>query len=58
MRAFVDNEVLPVEREHLRAGEPIPAETLLDLREEARTRDLYAPQVDSEEVEHLVRFGE
>ncbi|PSP75478.1 acyl-CoA dehydrogenase [Halobacteriales archaeon QS_1_68_20] len=47
VRAFVDEEVIPVEREVLGDG-PVSDEQVRRLRDEARERDLYAPQVDEE----------
>jgi acyl-CoA dehydrogenase len=47
VRQFVDEEVVPVERDLLGEG-PVSAETLDELRAEARGRDLYAPQVPEE----------
>ena len=44
VRTFIDDEVLPVEREHL-GGEPVSGETVARLREQARERDVYAPQI-------------
>ncbi|NHN57645.1 MULTISPECIES: acyl-CoA dehydrogenase family protein [Halorussus] len=46
-RTFVREEVVPVEREYLGAG-PVPSEVLADLREAARERDVYAPQIPEE----------
>jgi acyl-CoA dehydrogenase len=46
-REFIDDEVIPVEREWLGKG-PITEEALEPLREEARERGLYAPQVSAE----------
>ncbi|MFC7157169.1 acyl-CoA dehydrogenase family protein [Halomarina halobia] len=43
-RAFVDEVVIPRERE-LEGGETVAAETIADLREEARERDIYCPQI-------------
>ncbi|MDS0295078.1 acyl-CoA dehydrogenase family protein [Halogeometricum luteum] len=47
VRAFVDDCVVPVEREYLGDG-PVPDEEIAALREEARDRDLYAPQMPEE----------
>ena len=47
VREFVDEVVVPVEREVLGSG-PVSEKTLADLRDEARARDLYAPQVAEE----------
>ena len=46
-RAFVDEVVVPAERDHL-GGDPVSAETVADLRAEARERGLYCPQIDEE----------
>ncbi len=46
-RAFVDDVVLPVEREYL-GGETVDEDTIADLREQAREHDLYAPQIHEE----------
>jgi len=46
-RAFVDDVVVPVEREHLGRG-PVPEAVLADLRAEAREHDLYGPQLPAE----------
>ncbi|MDS0477011.1 acyl-CoA dehydrogenase family protein [Natrinema sp. 1APR25-10V2] len=46
-RAFVDEEVIPRERE-LEGGTKVPDDVISDLREEARERGLYAPQIDEE----------
>ncbi|WP_363464577.1 acyl-CoA dehydrogenase family protein [Halogeometricum borinquense] len=47
VRAFVDERVIPVERDYLGDG-PVPDEEIAALREEARERDLYAPQIPAE----------
>ncbi|RBI62306.1 acyl-CoA dehydrogenase [halophilic archaeon] len=47
VRTFVDEVVVPVEREILGEG-PVSDETVSRLREEARDRELYAPQVPEE----------
>ncbi|WP_265108148.1 acyl-CoA dehydrogenase family protein [Halosolutus halophilus] len=47
VREFVDDEVIPVEREWLGDG-PVPDDVIEDLREKARERDLYAPQIPAE----------
>jgi acyl-CoA dehydrogenase len=47
VRTFVDEVVIPTERRWLGDG-PVPAEVLADLRDQARERELYAPQVDEE----------
>lgn len=46
-RAFVDEVVVPAEREVLGSG-PVSQETIEELREEARARDLYGPQLPAE----------
>ena len=46
-REFVDEVVLPVEREYLGRG-PVPGDEIERLRDAARERDLYAPQVPEE----------
>ena len=46
-RAFMDEVVLPTERVQP-GGEPVDEETIADLRDEARDRDLYAPQIAEE----------
>jgi acyl-CoA dehydrogenase len=47
VRTFVREEVVPVEREYLGEG-PVPEASLRELQEEARERDLYAPQIPEE----------
>lgn len=47
VRAFVDDCVIPVERDYLGDG-PVPDEEIAALREEARDRNLYAPQMPEE----------
>ncbi|UPV98900.1 acyl-CoA dehydrogenase family protein [Halorussus gelatinilyticus] len=47
VESFVREEVVPVERDHLGEGR-VPDETVRELRELARERDLYAPQVPEE----------
>jgi acyl-CoA dehydrogenase len=47
VRRFVDETVIPVERDYLGDG-PVDPEAVADLRAEARERGLYAPQVDEE----------
>ncbi|WP_224447963.1 acyl-CoA dehydrogenase family protein [Haloprofundus salilacus] len=47
VREFVDETVIPVERDLLGEG-PVTDEQLAVLREEARERDIYAPQVSTE----------
>jgi acyl-CoA dehydrogenase len=44
-REFFDDIVLPVEREHVGTGEQLSMDTIEDLREEARERDLFMPQI-------------
>jgi len=46
-REFVDEVVIPQERE-LEGGTEVPADVIADLREEARKRNLYAPQIGEE----------
>ncbi len=46
-RSFIDEVVIPTEREHLGGGE-VDASVIENLRKEARDRDLYAPQVPTE----------
>ncbi len=46
-RAFVDEVVIPKERE-MTGGTKADAETIAELREEAQSRDLYAPQISEE----------
>ncbi len=46
-RDFVNEIVIPVEREHL-GTEPVPPGTVEDLRDEARDRDIYGPQLPTE----------
>jgi len=46
-REFVDEEVIPVEREVLGDG-PVSDERLSDLREAAREYDVFCPQIDEE----------
>ena len=46
-RGFVNEEVIPVERELLGTG-PVDELTVADLRDEARERDLYGPQIPEE----------
>ncbi|MFU8869841.1 acyl-CoA dehydrogenase family protein [Natronococcus sp.] len=47
VREFVDEDVIPAEREQLGNG-PVPEDVVDDLRETARERGLYAPQVSEE----------
>ncbi len=54
-RAFVDEEVIPRERE-LEGGTRVPDDVISDLREEARERDLYAPQIGEEHSGMGVEF--
>ncbi len=44
-REFMDEHVLPIEREHIGTGEKISLETIEDLREKAEERDLHQPQI-------------
>ena len=44
-RAFVDEVVIPAERDHLGDG-PVGEDVIAELREEARRRELYCPQID------------
>ncbi|WP_254837732.1 acyl-CoA dehydrogenase family protein [Natronomonas marina] len=46
-REFVDEVVIPTEREHLGGG-PVGEDVVAELREEARKRDVYCPQIDEE----------
>ncbi|MCT9097930.1 acyl-CoA dehydrogenase family protein [Haloarchaeobius sp. HME9146] len=46
-RAFVEEYVIPVEREHL-GGPAVDEETIAALREKAREHDVYAPQMPEE----------
>jgi len=43
-RAFMDEVVLPVEREHP-GGEAVSQDVIKELREEAREREVYCPQI-------------
>ena len=43
-RAFMDEVVIPTEREYL-GSEPVPRSVVDDLREQARERELYCPQI-------------
>jgi acyl-CoA dehydrogenase len=47
IREFVDDVVLPVEREQP-GGQPVPEELIDELRAEARAHDVFAPQVPEE----------
>jgi acyl-CoA dehydrogenase len=44
-RAFMDEVVIPTEAEYLGDG-PVPDDVIEDLRDEARDRDVYCPQID------------
>ena len=44
-REFMDEEVLPVEREHIGEGRTIRRDTIEELREKAKRRDLHQPQI-------------
>ncbi len=46
-REFVDEEVIPIEREVLGSG-PVSEDTVADLRDAARERELYAPHLPEE----------
>ncbi|MFT4882949.1 MAG: acyl-CoA dehydrogenase [Natronomonas sp.] len=46
-RKFVDEVVIPTEREHLGGG-PVGEDVIEGLREEARERNVYCPQIDEE----------
>ncbi|MEF8806494.1 acyl-CoA dehydrogenase family protein [Natronomonas sp.] len=46
-REFVDEVVIPTEREHLGGG-PVGEDVIEELREEARERNVYCPQIDEE----------
>ena len=46
-RQFVDDVVAPTEREHLGGG-PVGDDVIEELREEARDRGIYCPQIDEE----------
>ena len=47
VRSFVDEEVIPIEREHL-GGPTVDRETVDELRDRAREYDIYAPQIPEE----------
>ncbi|WP_254768985.1 acyl-CoA dehydrogenase family protein [Salinilacihabitans rarus] len=47
VRAFVEEEAIPAEREVVGDG-PVSGETVERLREEARERGIYAPQIEAE----------
>ena len=57
VRQFVDEEVVPVEREWLGRG-PVGREVVATLREKARDRDIYAPQVSTEHGGLGLSFGD
>ena len=44
-REFVDEVVIPTEREHLGDG-PVGEDVIAELRAEARERGVYCPQID------------
>jgi acyl-CoA dehydrogenase len=44
-REFMDEVVIPTEREYLGSSERVPRSTIDDLRAQARERDLYCPQI-------------
>ncbi|MFB6163543.1 MAG: acyl-CoA dehydrogenase family protein [Haloarculaceae archaeon] len=46
-RNFMDEEVIPTEREYLGDG-PVPESVIADLRDEARERGIYCPQIGEE----------
>ncbi|AXR78707.1 acyl-CoA dehydrogenase family protein [Natrarchaeobaculum sulfurireducens] len=48
VEAFMDEVVIPREREALATGEPITTDEIEDLWEQAKARDLFAPQVPEE----------
>jgi acyl-CoA dehydrogenase len=48
VEAFMEEEVLPREREALRTGEPVSREEIEEFWEMAKDRDLFAPQVPEE----------
>ena len=48
VEAFMDEVVIPREREALRTGDHISDDVLTDLWEQAKERDLFAPQVPEE----------
>ena len=48
VEAFMDEVVIPREREALRTGEPVTEDELEEFWEMAKTRDLFAPQVPEE----------
>lgn len=47
-RAFMDEVVIPLEREEFLSGGDITNELISELRAEAKSRDLYAPQISEE----------
>lgn len=55
VREFVNDVIIPVERDHLGDG-PISSDQLEELREEARDRGIYAPQVSTEYGEMGIEF--
>ena len=57
VREFVDDVVIPIEREHLGHG-PVEPETWAELRDAARDYDVYAPQVPEEYGGHGLDFRE
>ncbi|WP_246982532.1 acyl-CoA dehydrogenase family protein [Halorientalis marina] len=46
-REFVENEAIPVEREHQGQG-PVSWDVIEDLQEKAKEYDIYCPQIDEE----------
>ncbi|MFC6835925.1 acyl-CoA dehydrogenase family protein [Halomarina ordinaria] len=46
-RAFMDEVVIPTEREHQQEGD-VPSSVVADLREEAREYEVFCPQIDEE----------
>jgi acyl-CoA dehydrogenase len=48
VEAFMEDAVLPREREALRTGEPVSESEIHDFWEQAKERDLFAPQVAEE----------
>lgn len=46
-KTFMDEVVIPTEQEHLGKGQ-VPEEVIDELREQARERNLYCPQIESE----------
>ncbi|WP_049991196.1 acyl-CoA dehydrogenase family protein [Natrinema salifodinae] len=48
VESFMDEVVIPREREALRTGEPISTAEIADLWDQAKERDLFAPQVPEE----------